>query len=52
MSPTREQIAQSWDLWIDYVDPLGVMSREEFDGTDIRGRMALMAAIYGDRHAE
>lgn len=30
MSPTNEQIAKSWDLWSEYVDPGMAFSYEEF----------------------
>ena len=30
MSYTNEQIAKSWDLWGEYIDPLMAFSYEEF----------------------
>lgn len=47
MKPTYTQIAQSFDLWIDYVDPLDTMTRDEFDIMPLADRIALIETIFG-----
>ena len=32
---TNEQIAMSWDLWREYIDTNGEMTREEFDSLSV-----------------
>jgi len=41
------QIAQSFDLWTDHVDPLGTMTRDEFDAMPFADRIALIETIFG-----
>ena len=47
MKPTYSQIAQSFDLWIDYVDPLDTMTCDEFDAMPFADRVALIETIFG-----
>lgn len=45
--PTDREIAASFDLWREYVDPDATTTREEFDALDLDERLALMASTFG-----
>lgn len=49
---TYEQTAQDWNLWIQYVDPNGEMSREEFDAASIEEKIALQVTAFGPDPSE
>ena len=44
---TNEQIAASWDLWREYIDPDATISRAEFDAASIDERLRLIEHIFG-----
>lgn len=46
-SPTSHEIARSFELWMEYVDRLGVMSRDDFDALTLADRLDLMRAAFG-----
>lgn len=46
-SPTNHDIAQSYELWIEYVDRLGVMTRADYDALALADRLDLMRAAFG-----
>jgi hypothetical protein len=46
-SPTYRQCALDWDLWCEWVNPGGDMSREEFDALTINERVALEIDCFG-----
>ena len=46
--PTVEQIATSYSLWIDYVDPLGAMDLCEFESMSITERIDLINTVFAD----
>ena len=43
--PSPDAIARSWELWTDYVDPLGTMTRDEFDALLLEDRLAIIAEV-------
>ena len=40
----NEQIANDFNLWQEYADPSGTMTREEWDGMTIEDRIKLLEA--------
>ncbi len=44
---TYAEIANSWSLWIEYVDPDGNMTREEFDAMTTEQKVSLQAESFG-----
>lgn len=44
---TRTAIAANFDLWREYIDTQGVMSREEFDAMSHLERLELIAETFG-----
>ena len=51
-SPTYAQIASSFNLWGEYVDPDATTSEGEFDAMSHADRMALMVEAFGpDRNS-
>ena len=44
---TREQIAADWNLWREYVDPDGTMTREEFDAMTLEQAMKIQEECFG-----
>jgi len=44
---TYEQIAQNYDLWLEFVDTDGNMSRETFDATPVNELVAIMIDMFG-----
>jgi hypothetical protein len=47
MYPTRDEIARSYDLWEQYVDPSHTMTEAEFSALSIKQRMEIMAETFG-----
>jgi len=45
---TYEQIAQNYDLWLEFVDTDGNMSRETFDSTPAETLIAMMVDMFGE----
>jgi hypothetical protein len=45
--PTNEQIAASWDLWREYIDPNATMTRAEFDAATVAEKVGLIVHIFG-----
>jgi hypothetical protein len=51
-SPTYAQIASSYSLWGEYVDPDATTSEKEFDAMSHADRVALMVEAFGpDRNS-
>jgi hypothetical protein len=48
VTPSRKELARDWDLWCEYVNPSGAMSRDEFDAMTEDQRLTFMAACFGD----
>jgi hypothetical protein len=46
--PTIEQIATSYSLWMDYVDPLGTMDVCEFESMTVAERINLINEVFSD----
>ena len=44
---TYEEIAKNWSLWIEYVDPNGEMSQEEFDSLSVEEKIDIQVAAFG-----
>jgi hypothetical protein len=52
VSPTYAQIASSYSLWGEYVDPDATTSEEEFNAMSHADRVALMVEAFGpDRNS-
>jgi hypothetical protein len=45
-TPTNEQIANDWKLWIEYIDPCGVDSQEWFDSTTVDEKLKLINNMF------
>ena len=45
--PTYTQIAEDFDLWREYVDRQGAMSRNEFDAMSVGDRIGLQVETFG-----
>jgi hypothetical protein len=44
-----EEIAEDYDLWEAYVDPIGSMSEEFFDAMTIEEKVRLQEVIFGKK---
>lgn len=44
---TYEEIANDYDLWLEFVDTDGNMSRETFDATHVSELVAMMTDMFG-----
>ena len=44
---TYDEIARSYRLWSQYVDPHGIMTQEEFDSWTVQQRLVHMEACFG-----
>lgn len=44
--PTIEQIATSYSLWMNYVDPLGTMDACEFESMPVAERIDLIKTTF------
>lgn len=45
--PTYAEIASSFELWWEYVDPYRTFSEEEFEAMSFEKRIALIVKTYG-----
>lgn len=46
--PTYEQIAKSFDLWGEYVDPQATMTQEQFDAMSVKEKIKIQIDLYGE----
>ena len=46
---TYDEIAHNWNLWIEYVDPDGDMTRDEFDAMTTEQKIALQVEAFGEQ---
>jgi hypothetical protein len=46
-SPTYHELANSFALWQEYVDPDATISKDEFDAMGYEDRMKLLVEAYG-----
>lgn len=46
-SYTYQQIAESYVLWMEYVDTMGLDSEEEFEAKSVADKVAFMTACFG-----
>ena len=44
---SRHEIADSWSLWCQYVDPDQTMTEEEFDGMTEEEKLEMQEELYG-----
>ncbi len=44
---TYAEIANNWNLWIEYMDSDGNMAREEFDAMTTEQKIALQVEAFG-----
>ncbi len=49
---TYAEIASSWQLWIEYVDVVGVDTEEGFNKMPLDEKIALIVACFGPEVAE
>ena len=45
--PTDAQIASSWNLWQEYVDPQATMTREQWDAMSFRECLDTLHECFG-----
>jgi hypothetical protein len=48
---TYEDIAGSFELWAEFVDPSATMTEAQFDDMSITDRIALIVSMFGDEVA-
>ena len=46
MEYTNKQLAESFELWQEFVDPLLVLSYEEFSALSLQDKLQLIAETY------
>jgi hypothetical protein len=51
-SPTYSEIAGSFGLWEEYVDPSGHMTEEQFDEMTLSERMDFIVGCFGREEAQ
>ena len=44
---SNAEIATSWELWCEYVDPAATMTRAEWDAMSVAERLRLMVECFG-----
>jgi hypothetical protein len=44
---TNDQVAASWDLWREYIDPDATMTHAEFDAATVAEKVGLIVRIFG-----
>lgn len=47
MTYTNKQVAESFELWQEYVDPDGLWTQEQFDATPVEKREAMIEDVFG-----
>lgn len=47
MKPTYEQIARDFDLWQEWADTYGVLTREQFDAEPYTERLQVLIEAFG-----
>lgn len=48
MKYTREQIAENFQLWQEYVDPASTMTEGEFNSMTLEQKLEIQAKCFGD----
>jgi len=51
-SPTHAEIANSYALWMEYVDPSGIDSKEAFNAMSTEQKLETIKACFGEEEAE
>lgn len=46
ITPTNEQIATNWKLWMEYADPSGVDTQEWFDATTVDEKLKILDSMF------
>ena len=49
---THNEIASEWNLWLDYVDPVGTMAREDFDAMPMEQKIQIQVDCFGPEETE
>ena len=44
---THIEMASDYELWLEYVDPAGVVSQEQFDAMSVTERIAMIEEVFG-----
>ena len=47
-NPSYAQIANSWDLWVEYVDPAGIMTEGEFTSMTVEEKIDTQVECFGE----
>ncbi len=47
-NPTRQEIADDWELWCEYVDPQGIGTEEEFQAMTNAEKLGVQSDCFGD----
>lgn len=50
--PSYADVAESFSLWCDYVDPMATMTKEEFDAMTIDQKVKMQEDIWGEEETE
>ena len=49
---SNQMMAQSWDLWREYIDPDATMTKAEFDEMTVEQRISLIESAFDDDYDE
>jgi hypothetical protein len=49
---SNRMMAQSWDLWREYIDPDATMTKAEFDEMTVEQRISLIESAFDDDYNE
>lgn len=50
--PTYKQVAESFSLWGEYVDPAATMTEEEFDAMTTEEKVQIQVEIWGEEEGQ
>ena len=50
--PTYEETARHYGYWCEYVDPMGTMTKEEFDSMTIEEKVQMQIDIWGEEETD
>lgn len=48
-SPTHTEIANNYSLWMEYVDPSGIDSEEDFNAMSTEQKLETINACFGEK---
>lgn len=44
---TRIEMASDYELWVEYVDPAGIVSEKQFNAMSVAERIAMIEEVFG-----